>query len=189
MTLEKLLERIKEEADREIDEIISTAEREAEKIIEEEKNRAMEEVKKIEDDTEKEKEKIKEKILSSARRKARIQITNAKEEIIQECLQKIVEKLKKLDGKRYEKFVEKKIELAMKEIRDGYILFTRDEDIKIAKKMGIEAREKINGIGGVIFRSNDGKKEMDLTFDFLIEKNKEDLRIKIAKKLFGENDS
>ncbi|MEM2509188.1 MAG: V-type ATP synthase subunit E family protein [Candidatus Thermoplasmatota archaeon] len=101
-------------------------------------------------------------------------------------MEKIVEKLKMLDGKKYSNFVEKNLTLAMKEIKDGYILFTRDEDIKIAKKFGIEAKEKIDGIGGVILKSRDGKKEIDLTFDFLIEKNREDIRINIAKKIFGE---
>ncbi|MEM1513871.1 MAG: V-type ATP synthase subunit E [Candidatus Thermoplasmatota archaeon] len=186
MTLEKLMQRIKEEADREIEEIIARAEEEAKKIIEEEKKKGMEEAEKISLHAKKEAEKISEKILSNARRKAKLYETNVKEEIIQECMEKIVEKLKMLDGKKYSNFVEKNLTLAMKEIKDGYILFTRDEDIKIAKKFGIEAKEKIDGIGGVILKSRDGKKEIDLTFDFLIEKNREDIRINIAKKIFGE---
>jgi vacuolar-type H+-ATPase subunit E/Vma4 len=186
MTLEKLMERIREEADREIEEIIARAEEEAKKIIEEEKKRGIEEAEKIETHAVKEAEKIKERILSNARRKARVNETGAKEEMINECMKKVVEKLKKMDGKKYSNFVEKNLEVATKEIKDGYILFTRDEDIKIAKKFGIDAKEKINGIGGVILRSKDGKKEIDLTFDFLIEKNREEMRIKIAKKLFGE---
>ncbi|MBC7081728.1 MAG: hypothetical protein H5T44_05765 [Thermoplasmatales archaeon] len=186
MTLEKLMERIKEEVDREIEEIILHAEEEAKRIIEEEREKGMEEAKIIEINANKEIEREREKILANARRIARTHITDAKEEIIQECMKEIVEKLKNLDGKRYSRFVEKNVENAMKEIKDGYMLFTRGEDLKIAKKMGIEAREKINGIGGVILRSKDGKKEIDLTFDFLIEKNRENIRIKIAKKLFGE---
>ncbi|MEM2935055.1 MAG: V-type ATP synthase subunit E [Candidatus Thermoplasmatota archaeon] len=188
MTLEKLMQRIKEEADREIGEIIARAEEEAKKIIEEEEKKGMEEAEKIKANAIKEAEKIKEKILSNARRKARVHETSAKEEVINECMKKVVEKLKKMDGKKYSNFVEKNLEIALKEIKDGYILFTRDEDVKIAKKFGIETKEKIDGIGGVILRSKDGKKEIDLTFNFLIEKNREEMRIKIAKKLFGEND-
>ncbi len=188
MTLEKLMQRIKEEANKEIEEIVLHAEEEGKRIIEEERKKGKEEAKRIEENAIKEIEKEREKILANARRMAKMHIINAKEEIIQECIKEIVDKLKNLDGAKYKNFVKKNIENAMEEIKEGYILFTKDGDLKIAKKIGIEARERIKGIGGVIVRSKDGKKEIDLTFDFLIEKNRENIRIKIAKKLFGEDD-
>ena len=147
---------------------------------------ARKEAEKIEKQGKKEAERLKEKILASARRKAKAYIIQAKEEIINECFNEIANKLRKMDGKSYEKFMEKKLKEAIKEIEDGYIVSTRKEDEKIAKKLGLEVKGKTEGIGGVILKSRDGRKEMDLTFDFMLEKEREEIRIKIAEKLFGE---
>ncbi|KAA0015061.1 hypothetical protein B6U81_02415 [Thermoplasmatales archaeon ex4484_30] len=186
MALEELIHRIKEEAEKEIEEIIQRAEEEAKRIIEEEKEKGRKEAEKIEKQGKKEAERLKEKILASARRKAKAYIIQAKEEIINECFNEIANKLRKMDGKSYEKFMEKKLKEAIKEIEDGYIVSTRKEDEKIAKKLGLEVKGKTEGIGGVILKSRDGRKEMDLTFDFMLEKEREEIRIKIAEKLFGE---
>ena len=45
------------------------------------------------------------------------------------------------------------------------------------------------GIGGIIAKSKDGSKEMDLTFDSMLERKEEEIRIAIAKKLFEEHDN
>ena len=187
MALENLLQKIKEEAKEEIDEIIGRAEKEAAEIIEETKEKGKKEAEKIKTQGEKEAKRVKEKILAAARRKARMEITNAKEELIQLCMEAIKEKLSKLDSKKYQKIVESMIKDAMKELKDFYIIATRKEDKKIAEKLGIEVKGEKKGIGGVIIKTKDGSKEMDLTFDFLLERKEEEIRIMIAKKLFGEN--
>ncbi len=186
MALEKLIQKIKEEAEKEIKEIIQKAEEEAREVIEKEKEKGRKEAEKIRTRGEKEAERQKEKILASARRKAKAYIIQAKEEIIQKCFDEMVNILREMDGKTYEQFMEKEIKEAMKEIEDGYIISTRKEDEKIAKKLGLEVKGKTEGIGGVILKSKDGKKEIDLTFDFMLERKKEEIRIKIAEKLFGE---
>lgn len=183
--MDKLIERIKEEAEKEIKDIIDNAQEEAKKIIEEEEEKGKEEAEKIRREGIKEAGRRKEKILAAGRRKAKSYLIKAREEIIENCINKIKEYLKKLDGKKYEKIVGNLVKEGVKEIRDGYIISTREEDEKIAKKFGMEVKKKVNGIGGVILKSKDGKKEIDLTFDTMIERRKDEIRIKIAEKLFG----
>ena len=187
MAIEQLIQTIREEAEKEVKEIIDSAEKEAKKIIEEAKKAGKKEAEKIKAQGEKEAKRTREKIIAAARRKARMEITNAKEEIIRLCIEEIRKRLQNLESKKYQKIVEGMIKDAMKEMRDFYIVATREEDEKIAEKLGIEVRGKEKGIGGVIIKTKDGSKEMDLTFDFLLDRKGEEIRIMIAKKIFGEN--
>jgi vacuolar-type H+-ATPase subunit E/Vma4 len=62
---------------------------------------------------------------------------------------------------------------------------SRDVDRQIAKEIGVMAtREKINALGGVIVRTKDGNREIDNTFDGILDRRMEEIRIKVAKKLF-----
>lgn len=188
MSLDKLIKRIKEEAEKEIRDIIGKAEEKAKRIIEEEEKKGREEAEKIRREGAKEAEKKKERILASARRKAKSYMIKAREELIERCIERIMNKLKELNSKKYEEIMGSLIRNALEEIKDGYIISTRKEDEKIAKNVGIEIKGKIDGIGGVIIKSKDRSKEIDLTFDSLIERSRDEIRIKIAKKLFEEND-
>jgi len=118
-----------------------------------------------------------------------MEITNAKEEIIQKCMEEIRKKLQEMGGKKYRKIVEELIKRAKREMKDFYIVATREEDKKIAEKMGVEVKTMKKGIGGIIAKSKDGSKEMDLTFDSMLERKEEEIRIAIAKKLFEEHDN
>ena len=102
-------------------------------------------------------------------------------------MHKIKNKLGELESKKYQKIVEKMLKDAMKELKNFYIIATREEDKKIAKKLDVEVIGERKGIGGIIIKTRDGSKEMDLTFDFMLERKKEEIRIMIAKKLFREN--
>ncbi|MCD6330814.1 MAG: V-type ATP synthase subunit E, partial [Thermoplasmata archaeon] len=104
---------------------------------------------------------------------------------INECYEKVKEKLKKLDSKEYKKIIEKELKKALKEIKEGYVMISRKEDEEIAKKYSLEVKGKIDCLGGMILKSKDGSKEIDLTFDFLLERKKDEIRIEIARNLFG----
>ena len=92
--------------------------------------------------------------------------------------------MKKVGSKTYKKFIEKAFKEAMEEIPDGYAMVSRKEDEEIAKKLGIEVRGRINAIGGFIMVSKDGSKEINYTFDEILEMKKDELRIEIADKLW-----
>lgn len=186
MTLENLIQRIKRESENEINSIIREAEEKARKIVEKGRNEGKNEANRIRNKAIKDAERTKEKILAAARRKAKMEITNAKEDLIQLCFERMKEKLANMDKKEYIKLVNGMAKKAIKEIKNGYIISTRKEDEEISKKLKMEIKEKKKGIGGIIIKSKDGSKEIDLTFDFIIERKKDEIRISIAKKLFGE---
>lgn len=184
MALENLISRINEEVEKEIEEIIGKAQHEAEEIVEKEKKKGEMEAEKIRARGERDAERAKEKIFALYNRKARMEITNAKEEIIEKCFEKIRNKLENMDGEEYEKVMVKMAKEAVKGIENFYIIGTRKEDKKIADKLDTEIKEMRKGIGGIIIKTHDGSKEIDLTFDFLLERKREEIRIKIAKELF-----
>ena len=171
MAIEDLIQEIKSNAKAEVESIIKKANEEAEEII---KN------------AEKEAKTAKGRILAMARRNANKYIIEAKEKLINECIEEIKKELKKLPSRQYKKFIEKILKEAIKEMKDGYILASRKEDEEIAKKMGIEVKGKIDAIGGVIIKSKDGSKEINSTFDALLERKRDEIRIKIAEKLWKQ---
>jgi len=189
MAIEKLLARIEEDARREIDEIIKAAEDEAKRIIEGAREEGKKEAEKITKKGKKEAERARDRIISAAKREARMMITNAKEEVIQQCLEIIREKMASMPSKEYKKIVEDMVKDAIKEGGDYVLFYSRKEDKKIAEKLNIDVGDDImNAIGGVVLKAKDGSKEIDLTFDFLLERKKEEIRIMIAEKLFENVD-
>ena len=171
MAIEDLIQEIKSNAKAEVESIIKKANEEAEEIIKK---------------AEKEAKTTKGRILAMARRNANKYIIEAKEKLINECIEEIKKELKKLPSRQYKKFIEKILKEAIKEMKDGYILASRKEDEEIAKKMGIEVKGKIDAIGGVIIKSKDGSKEINSTFDALLERRRDEIRIKIAEKLWKQ---
>jgi len=188
MAIEKLLTRIEKDAKKEVDEVIEAAEQEAKKIIKEAKEEGKREAERIAEKGKREAERRKERILSAARREARMVITNAKEEIIQKCFAIINEKISSMPARDYRKVMEKMVKEAMEEGGTWILHPSRKEDTKIAEKFGVEMGEGIDAIGGVILRAKDGSREIDLTFDFLLERKREEIRIMIAEKLFENVD-
>ena len=171
MAIKDLIQEIKSNAKAEVESIIKKANEEAEEIIKK---------------AEKEAKTTKGRILAMARRNANKYIIETKEKLINECIEEIKKELKKLPSRQYKKFIEKILKDAIKEMKDGYILASRKEDEEIAKKMGIEVKGKIDAIGGVIIKSKDGSKEINSTFDALLERRRDEIRIKIAEKLWKQ---
>jgi len=131
MALEKLIQRIESDAENEANQIIEDARRRAEEIIEEAKKRAEKEARDIEARGEKE----------AAPRELEIQ---AKEEVIRECIDRAKEDLKKLKGKKYEDAIKKCIEDGKKSLGDCVVVPSREQDRKIAEKMGVKAEGKVD---------------------------------------------
>ncbi len=186
MAIEDLIQEIKNDAEAEVEDIIKRANKEAEEIIKNAREKAEEKAEEIIKNADKEAETAKARILAIARRNANKYIIEAKEKLINECIEEIRKELKKLPSRQYKKFVEKSMKEAINEIKDGYILVSRKEDEEIAHKMGIEVKGKIDAIGGIIIKSRDGSKEINSTFDALLERMKDELRIKIAEKLWKQ---
>ncbi|MEA2053789.1 MAG: V-type ATP synthase subunit E [Candidatus Thermoplasmatota archaeon] len=184
MTLERLVQQIEKDAENESHQIIEEAKKEAEKIIGEAKKRAKKEAEAIAKKGEKEASRLKEKILASARRKARGMEMRAKEEVMQVCIQKAMDMLKKVGGKKYEAAIKRFMGEGKELLGDCVVIISREQDKKITRAMGLKTDGNVSSIGGIIVRSTDGSTEIDNTFESIMERKTGEIRIMIANELF-----
>jgi V/A-type H+-transporting ATPase subunit E len=145
-------------------------------------------------------EKEKQKILSTAEMEAKKLILNAKESLIEEAFEKARERFRELkDDKKYKDILVTQIissigELTGKqfivEVFEGAGLKLTDAVLskieKETKRKGlkIEVKEISEDMGGVIVREKAGKISIDNTFNSILERKKNDIRVTISEVLF-----
>jgi vacuolar-type H+-ATPase subunit E/Vma4 len=62
---------------------------------------------------------------------------------------------------------------------------SKDEDKEIAKNLGLKVTGNVDASGGIILKSGDGQITLDNTFDGILERKKDRIRIKVGKLLFS----
>ena len=186
MTAEKIIEQIKKDSEKEIKEILKDAEEQAKRIINGIKKEAEQESDKILSDGKKQSENIKKIIISKANQDVKRDIMNAREKIIDDSFTKAQHELSILKGDRYEKLVKKLIVDGQKKLgKDCKIFVTRGIDKKIAENLGLKIAGNVESSGGVVLKSADGKVTLDHTFDGILKREKDKIRIKVGKNLFS----
>lgn len=186
MSAEKIIEQIKKDAEQEVKQILSDAEKQAEHLINEVKQQAEKEAESILSDGQKQSENIRKIRVSQAHQEAKRDIMNAREEIIEECFNRAKEKLVSLPDEEYEKIVTQLIKQGSKKIPGSYVLLTtRELDKKIARKQNIPVKGTVNASGGVILQSEDGNLQVDNTFEGILKREKDLIRVKVGKLLFS----
>ena len=186
MSAEKIIEQIKKDSEKEIKQIKSESEKQAKIILDSAKKDAESEAKKILENGNQQSENIKKILISKANQDAKREIMNAKEKIIDDCFTKAHHELSILKGQRYENLVRKLIKDGQKKIGNNCtILATRDADKKIAGELGLNVSGRIDSSGGVILKSADGKITLDHTFDGILKREKDKIRINVGKLLFS----
>jgi vacuolar-type H+-ATPase subunit E/Vma4 len=187
MTAEKIIEQIKKDSEKNIKQILKEAEKQAIDIINNAKKEAKIESDNILKSGEIQSENIKKIIVSKAHQESKRAIMNAKEGIIEECFIKAHSKFSKLNEAEYKKTVRTLIENGIKKIgRDCQILVSRSTDKKIVQDIGLNVTGNIEASGGIILLSKNGKITLDHTFDGILKREKDRIRIKVGKLLFSE---
>jgi V/A-type H+-transporting ATPase subunit E len=187
MTAEKIIERIKNDSEKEIEQIQKEADRQATSIINEAKKEAQKEAKKILADGKKQGENVQKILVSKANQDAKRETMNAREKIIEDCFTKAHHKLSTLKESEYRKIVTKLIENGSKKL-DGKcdVIISRGYDREIAENMGFKIIGTVEKSGGVILKSSDARVTLDQTFDGIIKRKKEEIRRKVGKLLFSK---
>lgn len=186
MSAEKIIEQIKKDSEKEIKQIIGEAEKQAKNIIQTAKNEAKVEAEKMLETGKQRSENLGRVLISKANNDAKREFMNAKEKIIDECFTKAHHELSILKGERYERLVRKLIKEGQEKLgNDCTVLVARDVDKKIATDFGIKIMGTIDSCGGVILRSADGKVTLDQTFDSILQREKDKIRIIVGKLLFS----
>ncbi|WP_422447980.1 V-type ATP synthase subunit E [Thermoanaerobacterium sp. DL9XJH110] len=197
--IQKIKDRILQEAGDEREKILNEARDRAREIKERAGQRAAEVEKQIAERARKEAEEEKRKILSMARLEQRKALLEVKQQIIDEVFEKAQRELENLPAKDYQNLV---VNMLVKSAITGdeeVIISEKDKEKitpdqvekanRLLKAQGKAGMLKLSGqtrpmIGGVVLRSKD--LEVNCTFDSLIKMQREELETEIAKILFEE---
>jgi V/A-type H+-transporting ATPase subunit E len=185
MSLEKIIQKIKKDADSEAGAIIREAEQKAGDILAQGQQETQGIIEKMEREHEKNIEGLKKKMLSAARREVRHMTMRAKEEVILDCFAQAEKYLGDLKGQEYAKLVKTLMLKAKPLVKKGVVIPSRDVDKKIARELGFRVESHtVSSLGGVLIQDADGSMEIDNTFEGLLTRKHNEIRIKIAKMLF-----
>jgi V/A-type H+-transporting ATPase subunit E len=185
MSEEKIIEQIKKDSETEVKQIQREAENQVKSILETAKRETKIEAEKILNNGMKKSENLKKILVSKANQDVKRDIMNARETIIEKCFTKAHHELSILKGENYEKLVRKLIKDGQEKLGGGYtVLVTRAVDKKIAKDLGINITGTVESSGGVVLKSADGKVTLDHTFDGILKRERNKIRIKVGKLLF-----
>ena len=186
MSAEKIIDQIKKDSEKEVKQILSEAKSQAKTIVDSAKNEAKKESEKILTEGKKQSENIEKILISKANQDVKREIMNAREKIIEDCFIKAQHELSILKGSRYEKLVGKLINDGAKKLgSDCTVKVSRDADKKIAEELGLSVSGNVESSGGVMLVSSDGRVTLDHTFEGILKREKDKIRIKVGKLLFS----
>ena len=186
MSAEKIINQIKKDSEKEVKQILSEAEKQAKDIRDTAKLEAKKEAESILEKGKKDSDNHKKILVSKANQDVKRDLMNTREKIIDDCFTKAHHELSILKGKRYEDLVSKLISDGQKKLgNDISILVARTGDKSFVSKQGLNVGGMHEASGGVVIKSADGKVTLDNTFDGILKREKNKIRIKVGKLLFS----
>jgi len=186
MSAEKIIEQIKKDAEKEIKEIQKDTDKQVKEIINEAKKEAEKQAEKILADAKKQAENHKKILISQANQDAKKGTMNTREKIIDDCFVKAHHELCTLDKTEYKNIVRKLVTDGVKKLGgNAEIIVSRDIDKEISKDLHLEVIGEVEASGGIILKSDDGRVTLDHTFDGILKREKDQIRIKVGKLLFS----
>ena len=179
--LDKLVAEILQQAQKEANRMLTKAKTENSEFSEKENKKIQKEVDVINDKAQEEAQALKERVISNANLKSRDMILQAKEELADDILEKVLERLKNIDAKKYLKFVEN----ILKNLN-----LSKNAEVMVSKNMKLALGDKILDykISDQTVESGcsikDGNLIYNNEFSNLIEFNREELEREILNKIF-----
>ena len=179
--LDKLVAEILQQAQKEANRMLTKAKTENSEFSEKENKKIQKEVDVINDKAQEEAQALKERVISNANLKSRDMILQAKEELADDILEKVLERLKNIDAKKYLKFVEN----ILKNLN-----LSKNAEVMVSKDMKLALGDKILDykISDQTVESGcsikDGNLIYNNEFSNLIEFNREELEREILNKIF-----
>ena len=179
--LDKLVAEILQQAQKEANRMLTKAKTENSEFSEKENKKIQKEVDVINDKAQEEAQALKERMISNANLKSRDMILQAKEELADDILEKVLERLKNIDTKKYLKFVEN----ILKNLN-----LSKNAEVIVSKDMRLALGDKILDyrISDQTVESGcsikDGNLIYNNEFSNLIEFNREELEREILNKIF-----
>ena len=179
--LDKLVAEILQQAQKEANRMLTKAKTENSEFSEKENKKIQKEVDAINDKAQEEAQALKERVISNANLKSRDMILQAKEELADDILEKVLERLKNIDTKKYLKFVEnilKNLNLS----KNAELMVTKDMKLALGDKiLDYKISDQTVESGCSI---KDGNLIYNNEFSNLIDFNREELEREILNKIF-----
>ncbi|MBF1195934.1 MAG: V-type ATP synthase subunit E [Fusobacterium periodonticum] len=179
--LDNLVAEILQQAQKEANRMLTKAKTENSEFSEKENKKIQKEVDAINDKAQEEAQALKERVISNANLKSRDMILQAKEELADDILEKVLERLKNIDTKKYLKFVEN----ILKNLN-----LSKNAEVMVSKDMKLALGDKILDykISNQTVESGcsikDGNLIYNNEFSNLIDFNREELEREILNKIF-----
>ena len=179
--LDNLVAEILQQAQKEANRMLTKAKTENSEFSEKENKKIQKEVDAINDKAQEEAQALKERVISNANLKSRDMILQAKEELADDILEKVLERLKNVDAKKYLKFVEN----ILKNLN-----LSKNAEVMVSKDMKLALGDKILDykISDQTVESGcsikDGNLIYNNEFSNLIDFNREELEREILNKIF-----
>ena len=186
MTVEKIIQRIKDDATKESKKIIKEVEQQAKELIKREKQDAEQEAQKILANGKAESDNTKKILISKANQNVKQNILTAKEKLIDECFQKAQQQLAKLNEKDYKDMITTLIKQGKDKLGSNCIIIpSRPIDKQIAQQHKLNVKGSVTASGGILIKNHDETITIDNTFEGILKRKKDELRIHIGKLLFS----
>ena len=193
MTLDTVVEDIREQARARAEEIREEADAEAEEILAEADAEAEEIRAEILDDAERQIEQEREQRMSSAKLEAKQSRLEARRDILQDVRDDVEEEIATLPDEEREELTRALLDAAAAEIDDGASVevYGRANDQELLESLlteydGFEFAGEFDCLGGVVVESTESRVRIKNTFDSIIEEVWEDNLREISDKLFEQ---
>jgi V/A-type H+-transporting ATPase subunit E len=193
MSLDTVVEDIRDEARTRAEEIRAEGEQRAEQIIEEAEADAEEVEADAEAEVERTVEQEREQALSSAKLEAKQARLEARRELLQDVYDDVESEIAALEGERREALTRTLLSAAAPEFEgaDSARVRGREEDADLLETIcedhdGFEVGEPVDCLGGVVVESEGSRVRVNNTFDSVLEEVWEDNLREISERLFEE---
>ena len=192
MSLETVVEDIREEAEAEAAEIRSAAEDEAQKIVAEAERNAQETLDTAEREVEQQIDRDREQRLSSATLEAKQERLGARRDLLEEVYERVAARLADLPDDRKADLTRALIDASEDEFGDAEVAVygaAADQELLedvVEEYPSYEVAGEIDAIGGVILESDASRVRVNNTFDALLEEVWEDSLKEISDQLFEQ---
>lgn len=186
MGLEQLTATIVDEAKREADAIISSAESERRKMLADAKAAAQRRREGAGAETAEFVEAQRKERIAWARLEAKRAVGEAKEEVVEDAIGEVFSRLRSFPkDKAYPKFLNSLVGKGVAELGSPKaVVHVRREDRKHLRNSRYSVKDDLEEWGGCIVESEDGSVRIDLTFSALLEQKRESLRKRLYESLF-----
>ena len=193
--IEKIIDRISGDAQREVDDVLAQARAEADKILSQYQAQAQAEADDILTRGEKAAVERGERLASVAQLECRKEVLRAKQEVIDEAFQLAMDKLTQLPQEAYVSLL---ADLAVEASSKGNekLIFSVADRARVGKAVVVAANQKLGDKGQLTlaqetrpmqggFILSDGAVEVNCTFETLVRLQRETLSTQVAGVLFG----